>query len=79
MPPLYLRKGSFFVQKTGSTTEFFDHQKLCPIVNFHYQAIVVMPDVENQQRLVLVSIRKVLSDLIHLPPNGVAGCLVPPQ
>src|SRR6266699_3823217 len=39
--------------------KFFDQQKLCPVVNFHYQAVVVMPDVENQQRLVLVGIRKV--------------------
>ena len=38
-----------------------------------------MPDVENQQRLVLVNIRKVQADLIDVSPNGVAGCLVPPQ
>jgi hypothetical protein len=59
--------------------EFFDHQKLCPIVNLHYQAVVVMPDVENQQRFILVNIRKVKANLSNIPPNGVAGCLVPPQ
>jgi hypothetical protein len=59
--------------------EFFDHQKPCPIVNLHYQAVVVVPDVENQQRLVLVGIWKVQANLMNVPPNGVAGCLVPPQ
>jgi hypothetical protein len=62
----------FFVSE-----EFFDHQKSRPIVNLYYRTVVVMPDVENQQRPVLVGIRKVQSNLIHLPPNGVAGCLVP--
>jgi hypothetical protein len=59
--------------------EFFDHHKLCPIVNLHYQAVVVMADVENQQRPVLVDIRKVQANLINVPPNSVAGCLVPPR
>jgi hypothetical protein len=59
--------------------KFFDKQKLAPIVNLHYQAVVVMPDVENQQRLVLVGIRKVQANLMNVPPNSVAGCLVPPQ
>src|SRR5450759_2587089 len=59
--------------------EFLDHQKPRPKVNLHYQAVVVMPDVKNQQRLVLVGIRKVQSNLIDVAPKGVAGCLVPPH
>jgi hypothetical protein len=59
--------------------EFFDHQKLCPIVDHYYQAVVIVPDVENQQRLVLVGIRKEQANLMNVPPNGVAGGLVPQQ
>jgi hypothetical protein len=59
--------------------EFFDHPEPRPIVNLYYQTVVVVPDVENQQRLELAGIRKVQSNLINVPPNGVAGCPVPPQ
>jgi hypothetical protein len=38
-----------------------------------------MPNVENQQRLVLVGIRKEQTNIINVTPNSVGGCLIPPQ
>src|SRR5580693_2036638 len=38
-----------------------------------------MPNVENQQRFVLVSIRKLQAYLAKMTPDRVAGCLFPLQ
>ena len=53
--------------------EFLDHQELGPIVNLHNQAVAVVPDVENQKRLVLVGIRKTPANIVEIRPNGAAG------
>jgi len=57
--------------------EFFDHQEVGPVIDLHDQAVVIMPDVENQQRLELVGIRKVLPDILEVTPRSMLGCFGP--
>jgi hypothetical protein len=57
--------------------ELFDHQKVGPVINLDDQAVVIMPDVENQQRPELVGIRKVLPDIAEVTPNSMLGCFGP--
>ena len=57
--------------------EFLNHQELCPIVNLHNQAVIVVPDVEDQQRFVLIGIRVELANVVKIARDGAAGRFVP--